>query len=258
MSHYQIVTNEKILDDFIETLPNTSENEVFYLCLFGRHKYCPTWKNMKDHNQLARFLARKSQIKEKIRRLECPLGSFTRDGVPAPQECLVLYIGLNPRSLARANRNLLVELAKRVADGQTGFNPVTLAHTEVHKAVGQKTFLTFDYDSISEAELPQYTSTIKTILPDGSYRLLITRGGFHLIVELAKVKGLKTNWYKDLAEHPNCDVKGTECLTPVPGCYQGGFTPHFVPNHVVDCYTPNKTCPICDCIPCSEMCILMK
>lgn len=226
--NYQIVTDEKILDDFIETLPNTTENEVFYLCLFGRHKYCPTWKNTKDHNQLARFLARKSQIKEKIRRLECPLGSFTRDGVPAPQECLALYIGLNPRSLARANRNLLVELAKRVADGQTGFNPVTLAHTEVHKAIGQKKYVSFDIDGVPPENVPNHEKKLKTILPDGTYRLLITKGGFHIIVLLDNVKELKTNWYKQLADHPNCDVKGTECLTPVPGCYQGGFTPHFV------------------------------
>lgn len=228
MANYQIVTDEKTLDDFIETLPNTTENEVFYLCLFGRHKYCSTWKNAKDHNQLARFLARKNQIKEKIRRLECPLGSFTRDGVPAPQECLALYVGLNPRSLARANRNLLVELAKRVADGQTGFNPVTLAHTEVHKAVGQKKYISFDIDGTPPEDIQRCDEKIKRIIPVDSYRLLITKGGFHIIVELDKVKEVKTPWYKELSAFTGCDVKGTDKLTPVPGCYQGGFAPYFM------------------------------
>lgn len=33
------------------------------------------------------------------------------------------------------------------------------------------------------------------------------------------------------------------------------------PNHVIDCRgggTPIVVCPICDCLPCSKMCILMK
>lgn len=223
--NYKIVINENILDDFIEMLPDANEDEVFYLALFGRHKYCPNWKNAKDHNQLVRTVAKRDKIKEKIFRMECPIGSYTRDGIVAPQECLAIYIGLNPRSLRRSNRNLLVELAKRVADGQTLFNPITLANTEVHKAVGEKHFLDFDFDGVEPSD---YIHLISRIIPFHSYQIIITRGGFHLIVKLSQTKGLANkNWYKQLSELPKCDVKGTSNLTPVPGCYQGGFTPYF-------------------------------
>jgi hypothetical protein len=58
--------------------------------------------------------------------------------------------------------------------------------------------------------------------------VLKTRGGFHLIVDLEKIKGVKTNWHKELSALPGCDVKGADNLTPVSGCTQGGFVPYFV------------------------------
>lgn len=222
--NYNIVNDEKALDDFIASLPNTNENEVYYVCLFGRHKYCASFPNTKDSGQLARIAARHKDLKEKIRRLETPLGSYTRDGIIAPQEALATYIGLNPRNLVKANKALLQELAKRFANGETSFNPITLATTEVHRATDRKYYVDFDYD---DADYNEYLPTIRQTLPNEAYRILKTRGGFHLIVELAKVPA-KTNWYLTLAKLPKCDVKGAGNLTPVPGCTQGGFTPYFV------------------------------
>jgi hypothetical protein len=59
------------------------------------------------------------------------------------------------------------------------------------------------------------------------FKILKTRGGFHLIIELNKIK-TKPNWYVKLSNLKHCDVKGTNNLTPVPGCIQGGFIPYFV------------------------------
>lgn len=223
--NYNIITDENKLDEFIAFLPETSDTEVYYLCLFGRHKYCPSFPNTKDSGQLARIASKKKDLKEKIRRLETPLGSYTRDGIIAPQEAIATYIGLNPRSLVKANKGLLRELADRFANGDTSFNPITLATTEVHRATDRKFFVDFDYD---ETEPEEHLPVINNTLPKDAYKILKTRGGFHLIVELAKVKTLKTNWYITLAQLPKCDVKGAANLTPVAGCTQGGFTPYFV------------------------------
>ena len=225
MTHYKIITDEAKLDEFINFLPDIEDTEVYYLCLFGRHKYAPEFPNTKDSGQLARVASRKSDLKEKIRRLEAPLGSYSRDGAIAPQEALAVYIGLNPRSLIKANRKLLVELATRIADGDLSFNPISAATTEIHRATSRKFFVDFDYDNAVPSD---YLPAIQSVLPDKAYRILVTRGGFHLVVELSKIEGAKKEWHKNLSSLPNCDVRGTNNLTPVPGCTQGGFTPHFI------------------------------
>ena len=225
MTHYKIITDEAKLDEFISFLPDIEDTEIYYLCLFGRHKYAKEFPNTKDSGQLARFVSRKSDLKEKIKRLESPLNSYSRDGIIAPQEALAVYIGLNPRSLIKANKKLLVELATRIAEGDVSFNPISAATTEIHRATSRKFFVDFDYD---DAEPADHRSTIESVLPQAAYRILKTRGGFHLIVELSKINGAFKEWHKTLASLPNCDVRGTNNLTPVPGCVQGGFTPHFV------------------------------
>lgn len=230
MSHYKIILDEPELDRFTEILPELESTEVYYLCLFGRHKYDPTFPNTRDSGQLERRVCRsKADLKDKIRRMECPVGSFSRDGAIATQGCLALYIAINPRSLVKANQALLVELAKRFALGQTDFNPVALANTEIHRAVGKKRFVDFDYDGVGITDL---IANVGRILqsPD-RYHLLQTRGGFHLLVDLSKAKDLGPRWYQDLAALPGCDVKGSDCLTPVPGCTQGGFCPRIWRNY---------------------------
>lgn len=222
---YNIILDEAKLDEFINFLPDIADTEVYYVCLFGRHKYAASFPNTKDSGQLSRFASRKADLKEKIRRLEAPVGSYSRDGVVAPQEALSVYIGLNPRSLPKANRKLLVELATRIAEGDLNFNPISMATTEIHRATNRKFFVDFDYDNVDPAE---YLPKIRDILPADAFRVLKTRGGFHLLVLLEKVKGIKANWHSALTSLPNCDVRGTNTLTPVPGCTQGGFMPHFL------------------------------
>lgn len=225
--NYKIITDESELDSFISYLPDLEDNEVFYLCLFGRHKYDPSFPTSKDSGQLNRVIARnKRELKEKIRRMECPIGSYSRDGIMASQECLALYLAPNPRSLLKANKGLIVELATRFANGELEFNPISLATTEVHKAVGRKFFVDFDFDNV---EFKDYKEKIKEILPDPSMYLVIeTRGGFHLLVILEKIKNLKNSWYPVIAKLSACDVRGSEMLVPVPGTIQGGFTPRVL------------------------------
>ena len=240
--NYSIIKDEMKLDEFLNILPDNNEDEAYYLCLFGRHKYCLAFPNTKDSGQLARIAARKKDLKEKIRRLETPLGSYTRDGIIAPQEALAVYIGLNPRSYAKANKAMLITLAERFASGDTNFNPITLATTELHRATNRKFFVDFDFD---DANPLCYLSEIRSHLPDDAFRILCTRGGFHVIVELSKTP--KTSWWKEIAALPKCDVKGSNNLTPVPGCTQGDFTPCFltfsphliVPPHLQGTHLPS-------------------
>jgi hypothetical protein len=218
---YKVLLDEARFDDFVAFLPDLEENEVYYLSLFARHKYCTTLPNLKD-NQLARFTSSKETLKEHVLRLECSYGGYKRDGIDVPQEAIALYIALNPRNIVKANKELLVELATRFANGEAAFNPLSIARTAIHHATNRKVFVDFDYDFIDPK---QHLPKIKEILPDNAYRILKTRGGFHVLVLLANAP--KTNWFKALAALQGCDVKGSNTLVPVPGCTQGGFTPYL-------------------------------
>jgi hypothetical protein len=223
--NYQIISDRSKLDTFIDFLPKLEANEVYYLSLFGRHKYCPTLSNKQD-NQLNRFVSTKEDLVEKITRLECPLGGYKRDGENVPQESLAIYISLNPRNLVKANKNLLLELVKCCTDGEMSFNPVSLINTAIHRAIGRKVLIDFDYDGVNYTD---YLPQIRGLLPEGSFRIMETRGGFHLFVILEKVQGVKANWFKTLSSLKGCDVKGSNTLVPVAGCYQGGFIPYLIP-----------------------------
>ena len=228
--YYKVVLDEQKLDSFIASLPELLEHEVWYVCLFGRHKYDPSFPNTRDSGQLVRITAGdKIELKSKIRRMEVPLGSYVRDNVVATNECLAAYIAVNPRSLIRANKAMLIELATRVADGNLNFSPMSLSTTCIHRAVDRKFYVDFDFDFGEKGEAGFDMQKLKEALPSPDmYRILRTRGGFHILVELAKVRELKTKWHPILASIEGCDVKGSNTLTPIPGCTQGGFTPYFM------------------------------
>ena len=223
---HKILLDERNFDEFVNFLPDLEENEVYYLSLFARHKYCKSLPNLRD-NQLVRFTSSKIDLKEKVLRLECSFGGYKRDGIDVPQEAIALYIAPNPRNIVKANKDLLVELATKFANGETAFNPLSLARTAIHNATKRKVFVDFDYDFIDpQTHLPE----IKKVLPDNAYRIITTRGGFHLLVILAntpKDNWASTEWFKTLTALKGCDVKGSSALLPVPGCTQGGFCPYL-------------------------------
>jgi hypothetical protein len=219
--HYKILIDEQKFDEFFNFLPELQKDEVYYLSLFGRHKYAQSMPNLRD-NQLVRFISSKENMREKILRLQCSIGGYRRDGVDVPQEALALYIAANPRNKIKANKELLVELAKCFADGKSDFNPLSLANTAIHQATNRKVFVDFDYDNI---EPHTHLNKINEVLPKDAYRILKTRGGFHLLVLIDKAP--KSQWFKALAALEGCDVKGSNTMIPVAGCTQGGFCPYI-------------------------------
>lgn len=223
MNHYRILIDKKAFQEFIDLLPELNPDEVYFLSLFARHKYAPEVPNLRD-NQLARFaVTSKDQLEEYILRMECSFGGYKRGGTDIPREALAVYISPNPRNLVKANKELLVELATAFTEGRANFNPLTLARTAIHRAVSRKIFADFDYDF---QDYQTRIAKIKEILPDNAFKILKTRGGFHLLVILANAP--KTDWFKQLSALEGCDVTGSNTLLPVAGCVQGDFVPFLI------------------------------
>lgn len=230
--NYKIITNEKALKEFIEWLPELKFDEKYYLCLFARNKYCKELVHIKtDKAQLKRFISDKERLFNKISQLEIPLGCYKQKHLEVPQQALALYIIPNPRNMMRATVNTMVKLAQSIRDQNVAMNPHQEALSEIQKAKSRTVFVDFDLDYENKISgtgdiLKEYVYTL--VGKTAKIEILESRGGFHILINPSTVEEIfKKSWYKELSKHPNVDQVG-DLMIPVPGCFQGGFTPKFI------------------------------
>ena len=239
--NYKVIADETILDDFIESLTELKDDEVFYMCLFARSKYLTeeqkgTMSHIKsDKAQLKRVICNKKTMKNKLMQMECPLGSYVQYKTnvpdnPVPQEALAVYLTINPRSLRKATGNSLSKFVDMlVRNDMAFFNPSNFAMSEIQRSVvNKKPYAIFDIDEkFEEADLKE---RIKKHLGDSDYRILETRGGYHIIVSLQNIDSkIKSSWYLGIQSEfgEELDQAG-DIMIPIPGTYQGMFIPKFI------------------------------
>jgi len=230
MVNYKTITDYDELTKFIEWLPELQQGECFYYSLIAREKYLRgtgigTFNS--DKHQPARFVTNKERLVTKLKQTECPLGSYNVKGLNVPQEALASYITVNPRSHVKAAKYALKRLADVVADGEQNPNVYQESLTALHKSVGRKLFTDIDFDISSESEYKAIFQESKKIINPDAVTIIFTRGGFHALIRLDMIeqKYVKS-WYQEVSKLPGVDIKG-DVLTPIPGTYQGGYTPRM-------------------------------
>lgn len=235
--NYQVIADEKILNDFIESLPELGKHEKFYVCLFARSKYLTEEQRGKlahvksDKAQLKRFLATKHNLKTKLRQLECPLGSYIQYKTnvpdnPIPQESLAVYMTINPRDLQKATRSSLKKFVDMVVSNpEDPFDPSNFAMSEIQRSRGKTNWVIFDIDSkIFNAE--EMNSRINSLIGGGEFKILETRGGYHIMINPQSPNN--KNWFQHVTNYfKELDQSG-DMMIPIPGTYQGGFIPKFI------------------------------
>jgi len=221
--NYKIITDEKLLQDFINWLPELEPQETYYVSLLARSKYAEGVGA--DKAQLKRFTSNKEYLFDKIKQLECEIGAYKQKGNTIPQEALALYITPNPRDLEVATKKSLVKFAELITKKYNGYNPHQEVLSQIQQCCKRKIYFDLDFDGVDIGET--LTEVKKHINPE-CLNVLQTRGGFHLLLELSQIeKQYEKTWYPKITSLAGCDVKGDN-LIPVVGCSQGGFTPHFI------------------------------
>jgi len=223
--NYKVIYDEQLLKDFINWLPECNEHEQYYLSLLARSKYLSGDSVIKsDKQQLKRFTTSKDRMFDKIRQLECAVGSYTQGGNAIPQEALALYITVNPRDLWKATYSSLVNFAKKIQVGHSSINPQQEAMNEIQVSCSNKYYIDVDVD----VKDPQILEQIKGFINPSCLTVLETRGGYHVLVKVSEIDpSYKKSWYNNIMNLAGIDQSGDN-LIPVPGCSQGGFIPRFI------------------------------
>jgi hypothetical protein len=218
--NYKIITDETLLREFINWLPDCEDHEQYYLTLFARKKYCPDVKWIKsDKGQLARKTSKKELIFDKIAQMECKLGAYKLDGNPVPQEALACYITPSPRDLWKATVRSIGKLATVLECNGKNSNPHQEVMSEIQKSQSKKKYVVFDIDEKDETVLQECIDTV-----DGYCDVTETRGGYHVFVHKDKIDLITDKmWYLKLKKFS--DVTG-DAMTPPWGTYQGGHVPY--------------------------------
>lgn len=221
--NYSIIKNAAEFTSFVDWLPELLENEKYYLSLFARRKYSPAVKT--DKANMKRFASDKERLPEKVRQLECAEGSYTARGVAVPNDALALYICVNPRCTLKASFQTIIALTHSLQNKHNNLNPHSEAMTQLHKSAARKKYVVFDIDR--KDDLAKTISTTRSIVGEPAAKFIETRGGVHVLIEVARVNSSHGNWYSELNRRIEPDQTG-DLLIPVPGCCQGGFVPRFV------------------------------
>lgn len=248
---YQIVKDEAILQNFVEWLPDLQDYQKFYICLFARKKYDKALQSTSsDKMQLKRDIVNKENIIQKLKQWEVEEGLYTLKSTAATQQSLAVYISPNPRDMKKAQGDLVQRLVSAMVKGNFFFNPKAEAISSCQKSKAYNYVVDFDIDS-KDVDL----LLMQDILPSSAYKILETKGGYHILVYpekatefLNKVESLRKdrklhprwtsgdlknkfnqNWYNQIkqAYHPYVDQAGDQ-LIPIPGCTQGNFVPKFL------------------------------
>ena len=220
---YEIIKDETALREFIEWLPDHSNEECYFYSLFCRVKYADSMRKSGGGNLLFRGISDKKSLFRKFQQLECPIGAYQKKDEIVPQESLALYINPNPRSLYKASLNTLSSLVDNIKKDHRTASPHKEALSCIQTSPADKVFLDFDVDDKEEGTLQMVREILDGISPE----IIETRGGYHVLVRHKDIPNIldKNGWHNRMARIS--DTYG-DVMVPVIGSHHGGFIPKFV------------------------------
>ncbi len=257
--NYKIIQDEEALNAFIDWLPELRDSESYYITLFARKKYNDIDSNLTaDKNQLKRVTSTKDRIIEKIRQMECAVGTYSYKGMAINQNNLALYISPNPRDFRKASLMLAKAIINNIDKPDVIHNPQSLAMNCIQVSHGRKIFFDLDVDFNTEKDSNQCVESFKEeivkILNPEAVNMVRTNGGIHCLIALDKIHpNYNRTWFQNVEKNKknqffeitipkksdkdknlNADEdeqdNGIDTLIPLVGCNQGAnnFSPYML------------------------------
>lgn len=224
MDRHKIIMDQSVLDDFINWLPQCQAGEFYLMILMARCKDGSIPRASNSEIFGTKRLVCPSDIQRTLIEWEVPVGHYKRNGSVIDDRYLSPYITINPRDVHKARAEMCMSLmdmhlnsSKKDVFGEL--------FSIVHKSIGAKNFVDFDFDGVEYESISQQLSE----MVDGNgepvnFRVVKTKRGFHLVFTS---KSLGEN-YRIIKSLNGCDVSGANNMIPIPGCNQRGFTPYFI------------------------------
>jgi len=223
--NYAIIKDEDEFKKFINILPDLKDDEQFYITLFARKKYDINNELKSDKTQLGRTTATKDRVFDKIKKFEVPLGTYKVDGIPVPENCLAVYIHPNPRGMKKASLLTVKKIIDNIGYDRYQ-NPKSVALSSIQVSNSRTYYVDFDFDIDNQHyDRHIYDISMEATGDENSFKIIKTRGGYHILVEPELTKNKK--WHQGIRKNLNVDQVG-DLLLPVPGCVQGDYVPKIL------------------------------
>lgn len=226
---YQLINDIGVLQAYVDTLPNLEVGEKYYVQLLARQKYNND-RNILSSLKLQDSFVKKEVIVDMVKSWELPYGSYTtKKGDIIDNDSLVVYISPNPKSTSKAYIKLLENSESILVNNK---NLLREANTCYFNSISRKTYKIVDIDLEKQEELAEIVAYCKSILNESCLRVVRTRSGIHLLIELSKTP--KTQWHKEIMQINSLfNVKEINeiapyGMTPLVGTIQGGVVPIFI------------------------------
>jgi len=190
---------------------------------------------------MKRVTATKDRIIQKIRQMECQVGSYTthtKDNDPILQDNLCIYITPNPRDLVKASLVLMKDIADRLISKDTNYNPQSMALNAIQITTSRKIYFDIDLDfsrgqDFRDYDINSFKNDLSALINIDCATLIRTNGGLHCLIELESIaKEYQKNWHRNISQM-NCAfytvTMNSDNIIPIPGCVQGkDFSPYFL------------------------------
>jgi hypothetical protein len=245
---YNFIHDIEELRRFYEIIaPPLKDFEVYFLSLSCRKKYLSEEDREKYHITRAEMFDRKlvrlrewDRFLRIIRKYEVAEGGYiTKNGLPVPQKCMVIYYNINPSHSIKA----LQEFQHKIVDWEfeitagnregfsRKFNKLDIELMNCYQRCrGTKHWVDIDIDieKNNEFELGLHSQFVG--FPDFRYVLVDTKSGYHLMIRRDSLRFDPNDLIRRVDEYAaDCCLGIKEVavnkneMIPLPGTFQGEY-----------------------------------
>jgi hypothetical protein len=249
---YEFLIDETAVRAFAKSvLKPLQDDECYLVFLAARNKYLTPEQQgvhkLTGADMLARQVLRQKKehlpmdelLVRAIKRLSVPEGYYKcAGGEPIPFNAFTMFVTINPRDMRKAALEFSLETVKLLSGDSHFENLETRLYSAIHSHCSRKIYLDLDVDYkglLTVGVKDGILESVKEPLGSTSLKQVVTKNGFHLLIELDCVTpDVRATFYRGVMERAEfakrlglpyeIEIKN-DSMTPIPGCTQGGGIP---------------------------------